>query len=52
MLKPLLPKKTVEKIVVLGNDKQKILDELLNEMDVSVVPECLGGKNKTLWADC
>lgn len=52
MLRPLLPKKTLDKIQVLGYDKQEILDELLKEMDISVVPECLGGRNKTLWADC
>jgi hypothetical protein len=34
MLKPLLPNKTLDKIQVLGSDKQKALDALLNEMDI------------------
>jgi hypothetical protein len=35
----------------LGTDKNKILDFLLGEMDISVIPEYLGGRNKRTCKD-
>lgn len=45
MLKPLLPKRTVEKLCIAGSDKAEILEILSKEMDITVIPEYLGGKN-------
>jgi hypothetical protein len=39
ILKPLLPKKTLNKIDVIGYDDKKILNTLLAEMDISIIPE-------------
>lgn len=50
-LQPLLPKRTVSKLSVVGTDKHEILDVLTKEMDISVVPEYLGGKNKRTFMD-
>jgi len=45
VLKPLLPKKTLAKINIIGTDVKEIVDTLSKEMDISVIPEYLGGKN-------
>lgn len=51
ILKHLLPKRTLCKINILGTDKNEILDFLLGEMDISVIPEYLGGTNKRTYKD-
>lgn len=45
VLKPLLPKRTIEKLCFAGSDKAEILEILSKEMDITVIPEYLGGKN-------
>ena len=45
VLKPLLPKRTVEKLCIAGSEKTEILEILSKEMDITVIPEYLGGKN-------
>lgn len=45
----MLPKKTLDKINVFGYDDKKILEALKEEMDMDVIPECLGGRNNRLW---
>lgn len=50
MLKPFLPKRTVEKLCMAGSDKAEILEILSKEMDITVIPEYLGGKNKRTYS--
>jgi hypothetical protein len=50
-LKPLLPKRTISKLSIAGCDKNEILDMLAKEMDVTVIPEYLGGKNTCIFSD-
>ena len=38
VLRPLLPKKTLDKKKVLGYDKDEIMQALLKEIDISVIP--------------
>lgn len=40
-----MPKKTLHKIEIAGHDKKQILECLSSRMDISVIPEYLGGKN-------
>ena len=51
VLKPLIPKKTLHKLNILSSDKKEILEGLKKEMDVSVIPEYLGGENTRTFAD-
>lgn len=51
ILKPLLPKKTLSKINIIGTDVKEIVDTLSKEMDVSVIPEYLGGKNTKICSE-
>jgi hypothetical protein len=44
-IKPLMPKKTLHKIEISGHDTKQILECLSGRMDISVIPEYLGGKN-------
>lgn len=46
LVSPLLPKNTLEKITIAGNDREDILNCLLEDMDESVIPEYLGGTKK------
>ena len=46
LVSPLLPKNTLEKITIAGNETNDILNCLLEDMDESVIPEYLGGTNK------
>lgn len=51
VIKNLLPSKTLSKIKILGEDSTEILSNLLEEMDISVIPEYLGGSNKRTYKD-
>ena len=51
LFKHLLPKHTLSKINIVGKDKNEILEVLKAEMDVSVIPEYLGGNNKRTFKD-
>jgi hypothetical protein len=51
ILKPLLPKRTISKLSITGSDKNEILDQLTKEMDITVIPEYLGGKNTRIFSD-
>jgi len=51
IFKLLLPKRTLSKINILGTEKNEILDFLLREMEISVIPEYLGGTNKRTYKD-
>lgn len=42
-IKPLLPKKTLHKIEICGHNKKQIVASLSTRMDISVIPEYLGG---------
>ena len=42
-IKPLLPKKTLHKIEIVGSNKKDIIESLITRMDISVIPEYLGG---------
>ena len=42
-IKPLLPKKTLHKIEIVGINKKDIIESLIKRMDISVIPEYLGG---------
>lgn len=44
-IKPVLPKKTEEKVYIGGNDKKEIVDSLIKDMSIDVIPTTLGGKN-------
>lgn len=44
-IKPMLPKKTVEKIFIGGNDLKEITSSLLDEMPIETIPSYLGGSN-------
>lgn len=48
LIKPLLPKRTHEKVVVPGTTKEQILEVLQDEMEMSVIPTYLGGSNPIL----
>ena len=50
-LKPLLPKRTIAKLNIIGCDKKDILEGLSKEMDPSIIPEHLGGTNTRSWRD-
>ena len=47
----MLPKRSLSKVSIVGEDKGEILDVLRAEMDISVIPEYLGGKNKRSYLD-
>jgi hypothetical protein len=51
LFKHLLPKRSLSKINIVGEDKNEILEVLLAEMDISVIPEYLGGTNKRTFKD-
>jgi hypothetical protein len=51
IFKIILPKRTLGKINILGTDKNEILNFLLGEMDISVIPDYLGGNNKRNYKD-
>ena len=44
-IKPLLPKKTLNKIEISGHNTKDILGSLSSRMDISVIPQYLGGQN-------
>ena len=45
LIKPLLPKRTHEKMIISGNTQEQNLQCFKEEMDISVIPTYLGGKN-------
>ena len=51
VLKPLLPKRTIKKLNIIGSDRKEILEQLTQEMDISVIPEHLGGSNRRSCAE-
>lgn len=51
VFKNVLPAKTLSKINIMGQDKAEILENLLEEMDISVIPEYLGGSNTRSYLD-
>jgi hypothetical protein len=51
ILKPLLPKRTISKLSITGSDRNEILDQLTKEMDITVIPEYLRGKNTRIFSD-
>ena len=51
LFKFLIPKRTIGKINLLSEDKNQIMEALLQLMDISVIPEYLGGKNKRTYKD-
>ena len=51
MFRFLLPKRTLGKINLLSEDRNEILESLLELMDISVIPEYLGGTNTRTYKD-
>jgi hypothetical protein len=48
LIKPLLPKRTLERLVFIGQDPPRIREALLNEMDISQLPMRYGGQNSMI----
>ena len=51
MFKFLLPKRTLGKINLLSENRNEIMEALLELMDISVIPEYLGGTNTRTYKD-
>lgn len=51
ILKPLLPKRTLSKINIIGTDPKEIIETLTKEMDISIIPSYLGGTNTRVFSD-
>lgn len=45
LMRPLLPKRSQNKIVIAGSEKEAIYQVMEEDMDHSVIPEYLGGGN-------
>ena len=45
ILKPLLPKRTLNKIIFVGNKTEEIQQALLNDIDINNIPKKYGGNH-------
>lgn len=45
LAKPLIPQRTLERLVFIGKNNEQIKAALLKEMDISQVPQRYGGGN-------
>ena len=48
VLKPILPNNLIETVRIFGDDRKELLEELRSYISDDVIPEFLGGKNKTI----